>query len=137
MSRRSAWAVCQRGAGHAGGLQSNPSSVRPLPARVGRGRGHRRRPDAATFAEAHLEISLFLSASPTNSDFALGRPTSTSATASRNGPSAQWPVLVVLPLFEERILPLANPVLLQRPPLRKPIDLLNAPMIQSTVSVVQ
>lgn len=44
---------------------------------------------------------------------------------------------MVLPLFEERILPLPNPVLLQRPPLRKPIDLLNAPMIQSTVSVVQ
>lgn len=89
-------------------------------------------PRLAAFAHAHPSVSLFLSASPTHSDFALGQ-----ADLDIRYGIPQWPDLVVEPLFEEHVLPLANPAFIERLQVRTPDDLLLAPLIQSTVSVVQ
>lgn len=89
-------------------------------------------PRLAHFAQAHPGISLFLSASPTHSDFALGQ-----ADLDVRYGRPQWPDLLVQPLFEEAILPLASPAFIQRHRLREPAELLHTPLIQSTVSVVQ
>lgn len=89
-------------------------------------------PRLAHFAQAHPGISLFLSASPTHSDFALGQ-----ADLDVRYGRPQWPDLLVQPLFEEAILPLASPAFIQRHRLRDPAELLHTPLIQSTVSVVQ
>jgi len=89
-------------------------------------------PRLASFAHAQPDVSLFLSASPTHSDFALGQ-----ADLDIRYGSALWPDLVVQPLFQERILPLASPAFAARHAVHEPADLLRAPLIQSTVSVVQ
>ena len=84
------------------------------------------------FAQAHPEISLNLSAAHTHSEFALGQVDMD----IRYG-APQWPDLVVEPLFEERIVPLASPALIREHRLKRPEQLLRAPLIQSNVSVVQ
>jgi DNA-binding transcriptional LysR family regulator len=84
------------------------------------------------FAHAHPDVSLFLSASPTHSDFALGQ-----ADLDIRYGNPLWPDLIVKPLFRERILPLASPGFARAHRLKKPVDLLAAPLIQSTVSKVQ
>lgn len=84
------------------------------------------------FAEAHPEISLNLSAAHTPSDFALGQ-----ADLDLRYGVPQWPDLVVEPLFEEAILPLASPAFIQEHRLKRPEHLLGVPLIQSNVSVVQ
>jgi len=89
-------------------------------------------PRLSRFAAAHPDVSLFLSASPTHSDFALGQ-----ADLDIRYGIAQWPDLMVQPLFRERILPLASPAFARRHGAREPGELLGAPLIQSTVSVVQ
>ena len=89
-------------------------------------------PRLADFVHAYPEISLSLSASPVHSDFALGQVD----VDIRYGVS-EWPNLVVEPIFEEHILPLASPDLLARQPVHVPSDLLKRPLIQSTVSLVQ
>ena len=89
-------------------------------------------PRLAGFVHAYPEISLSLSASPVHSDFALGQVD----VDIRYG-VPEWPNLVVAPIFEERILPLASPDLLARQPVHVPSDLLKRPLIQSTVSLVQ
>ena len=48
-----------------------------------------------------------------------------------------WPDLVVEPLFEERIVPLASPAFIQAHRLKRPEHLLDVKLIQSNVSVVQ
>jgi DNA-binding transcriptional LysR family regulator len=87
---------------------------------------------AANFAQAHPGISLFLSASPTHSDFALGQ-----ADLDIRYGVPRWPDLVVQPLFEEPILPLASPAFMAAPPLACTDRAAGTPLIQSTVSVVQ
>ncbi len=89
-------------------------------------------PRLGNFVRAFPEISLSLSASPVHSDFALGQVD----VDIRYG-IPEWPNLVVEPVFEERILPLASPDLLARQPVHVPSDLLKRPLIQSTVSLVQ
>jgi DNA-binding transcriptional LysR family regulator len=84
------------------------------------------------FAQAHPEISLNLSAAHTHSDFALGQ-----ADIDIRYGVPQWPNLVVEPLFEERIVPLASPAFIQQHRLKRPEHLLDVPLIQSNVSVVQ
>jgi len=49
----------------------------------------------------------------------------------------RWPDLVVEPLFEERILPLASPAFIRTHRLKRIEQLLDAPLIQSNVNVVQ
>lgn len=89
-------------------------------------------PRLRAFAQAHPDISLNLSAAHTHSDFALGQ-----ADIDIRYGVPQWPDLVVEPLFEERIVPLASPAFIQEHRLKRPEHLLDVPLIQSTVSVVQ
>jgi LysR family glycine cleavage system transcriptional activator len=89
-------------------------------------------PRLGQFVRAYPEISLSLSASPAISEFALGQVD----IDIRYG-VPEWPNLVVEPIFEERILPLASPDLLARQPIKTPAELLQRPLIQSTLSVVQ
>lgn len=89
-------------------------------------------PRLADFARAQPEVSLFLSASHIHSNFALGQ-----ADLDIRYGVPQWPDLVVQPVFREPILPLASPMFAARHALAAPADLLLAPLIQSTVGVVQ
>jgi LysR family glycine cleavage system transcriptional activator len=89
-------------------------------------------PRIAQFAQAHPGVSLFLSASHLHSDFELGQVD----IDIRYGIPA-WPQLVVKPIFRELIMPLASAAFIERHQIRTPADLLQVPLIQSTVSVVQ
>ena len=84
------------------------------------------------FAQAFPDISFNMSASPTHSDFALGQ-----ADIDIRYGIPQWPNLVVEPLFVERIVPLASPSFMRERRLRRPDQLLDVPLIQSNVSIVQ
>jgi DNA-binding transcriptional LysR family regulator len=84
------------------------------------------------FAQAYPAIAFNMSASPTHSDFALGQ-----ADVDIRYGIPQWPGLVVEPLFVERIVPLASPSFIRERRLRRPEQLLEVPLIQSNVSVVQ
>jgi DNA-binding transcriptional LysR family regulator len=84
------------------------------------------------FAQAYPDIALNLSAAHTHSDFELGQ-----ADIDIRYGLPNWPDLVVEPLFEERILPLASPAFIQQHRLRRPEHLLRVKLIQSNVSVVQ
>lgn len=84
------------------------------------------------FAQAYPDISLNLSAAHTPSDFALGQ-----ADIDIRYGVPQWGDLVVEPLFEEAIMPLASPAFIKRHKLKLVGQLLDVPLIQSNVSVVQ
>lgn len=89
-------------------------------------------PRLGNFAEEHPGVSVFLSASPTHSDFALGQ---VDVDVRYGVPN--WPNLTAESIFEERILPLASPTFIDRHRIREPEELVHVPLIQSTVSVVQ
>ncbi len=89
-------------------------------------------PRLRAFAQAHPDISLNLSAAHTHSDFALGQ-----ADIDIRYGVPQWPDLVVEPLFEELIVPLASPAFIRKHRLQRPEHLLDVPLIQSTISIVQ
>jgi DNA-binding transcriptional LysR family regulator len=89
-------------------------------------------PRLRLFSQAYPEISLNLSAAHTHSDFALGKVD----VDIRYG-VPQWEDLVVEPLFEERIIPLASPTFIRENRLKRPEQLLAVPLIQSNVNVVQ
>ncbi len=89
-------------------------------------------PRLRSFAQAHPDISLNLSAAHTHSDFALGQ-----ADLDIRYGVPQWGDLVVEPLFEERIVPLASPAFIREHRLKRMEQLLDVPLIQSNVSVVQ
>ncbi len=89
-------------------------------------------PRLRRFAQAHPGISLNLSAAHTHSDFALGQ-----ADIDIRYGVPQWGDLVVEPLFEERIVPLASPAFIREHKLNRIAQLLEVPLIQSNVSVVQ
>lgn len=84
------------------------------------------------FAEAYPDILLNLSAAHTPSDFALGQ-----ADIDIRYGVPQWGDLVVEPLFEEAIVPLASPAFIREHRLKRAEQLLEVPLIQSNVSVVQ
>lgn len=84
------------------------------------------------FAQAHPDVSINMSASPTHSDFSLGP-----ADVDIRYGLPQWPDLVVEPLFVESVLPLASPAFIREHRLRRPEQLLELSLIQSNVSVVQ
>ncbi|MDE2095152.1 MAG: LysR family transcriptional regulator, partial [Burkholderiales bacterium] len=89
-------------------------------------------PRLRAFAQANPEISLNLSAAHTHSDFGLGQ-----ADIDIRYGVPQWPDLLVEPLFEERIVPLASPAFIREHRLKRAEQLLEVPLIQSNVSVVQ
>src|SRR5574343_266486 len=84
------------------------------------------------FSQAFPDISLNLSAAHTPSDFALGQ-----ADLDIRYGVPQWGDLVVEPLFEESIVPLASPAFIREHRLKRVEQLLELPLIQSNVSVVQ
>jgi DNA-binding transcriptional LysR family regulator len=84
------------------------------------------------FALAYPDIALNLSSAHTPSDFELGQ-----ADIDIRYGVPNWPGLVIEPLFEERILPLASPAYIQAHRLKRPEQLLGVKLIQSNVSVVQ
>lgn len=84
------------------------------------------------FTNQHPDISLYLSAAHTASDFALGQ-----ADVDIRYGLPRWPDLEIEPMFKERILPLASPAFMQQYPLADFGDLLKVPLIQSVVSVIQ
>jgi LysR family glycine cleavage system transcriptional activator len=89
-------------------------------------------PRLSGFAKAWPDISLNLSAAHTHSDFGLGQ-----ADLDIRYGVPNWPHMVVEPLFEERILPLASPAFIRQHRLKRPDQLLVVPLIQSNVNVVQ
>ena len=89
-------------------------------------------PRLPRFAKANPGIALNLSAAHTPSDFARGQ-----ADLDIRYGVPNWPDLVVEPLFEERIVPLASPTFVRQHRLRRAERLLDVPLIQSNVSVVQ
>lgn len=89
-------------------------------------------PRLADFASHHPDISLYLSAAHTPSDFGLGQ-----ADIDIRYGVPQWPNLEVHPLFTEQVLPLASRAFIRRHKLKEPEQLLDVPLIQSAVSVVQ
>lgn len=89
-------------------------------------------PRLPAFAQANPAISLNLSAAHVHSDFALGP-----ADLDIRYGVPRWPDLVVEPLFEERILPLASPAFIRAHRLKRVEQLLEVPLIQSNVNVVQ
>lgn len=89
-------------------------------------------PRLQRFAQAYPDISLNLSAAHTPSDFALGQ-----ADIDIRYGIPQWGDLVVEPLFEESIVPLASPAFIRQHKLKRVEQLLELPLIQSNVSVVQ
>lgn len=89
-------------------------------------------PRLQAFAKACPDIALNLSAAHTHSDFALGQ-----ADIDIRYGIPRWPDLVVEPLFEEHIVPLASPAFIRSHRLKRLEQLLELPLIQSNVSVVQ
>ena len=89
-------------------------------------------PRLQRFAQAYPDISLNLSAAHTPSDFALGQ-----ADVDIRYGIPQWGDLVVEPLFEEKIVPLASPAFIRAHRLKRIEQLFEVPLIQSNVSVVQ
>ncbi|MDA7415982.1 LysR substrate-binding domain-containing protein [Xenophilus arseniciresistens] len=85
------------------------------------------------FAKAHPHIALNLSAAHTPSDFELGQ-----ADVDIRYGVPQWPAnLEVEPLFEELIVPLASPEFIREHRLKTIEQLLDVPLIQSNVSLIQ
>jgi DNA-binding transcriptional LysR family regulator len=84
------------------------------------------------FAQAYPDIALNLSAAHTHSDFELGQ-----ADIDIRYGVPNWPNLVVEPLFEESLVPLANPAFIREHRLKRPEHLLGVNLIQSNVSIVQ
>ncbi len=89
-------------------------------------------PRLQAFARAYPDISLNLSAAHTHSDFALGQ-----ADIDIRYGLPRWPNVEIEPLFEESIVPLASPAFIQEHRLKRPEQLLDVPLIQSNVSIVQ
>lgn len=89
-------------------------------------------PRLPSFAKANPQIALNLSAAPTHSNFATGP----SEIDIRYGHPV-WSDLVVEPLFEERLVPMASPAFIRAHRLRHVEQLADVPLIQSNVNVMQ
>jgi DNA-binding transcriptional LysR family regulator len=89
-------------------------------------------PRLRAFATANPDITLNLSAAHTPSNFELGQ-----ADIDIRYGIPNWGDLVVEPLFEESITPLASPQFIAEHDLHQPSQLLELPLIQSSVSLVQ
>src|SRR4030095_15216965 len=89
-------------------------------------------PRLPKFLAAHSDLRVQLSAAHTHSDFSRGEVD----LDIRYG-NVKWGELHVETLFEEEMLPLASPALLQRAVLRTPEHLLAMPLIFSDINIVQ
>ncbi|HTN49165.1 MAG TPA: LysR substrate-binding domain-containing protein [Burkholderiaceae bacterium] len=89
-------------------------------------------PRLPAFLAEHPDLRVQLSAAHTHSDFSRGEVD----LDIRYG-NVKWGELHVESIFEEEILPLASPTLLQRNRLPAPEDLLGQPLIFSDINVMQ
>lgn len=89
-------------------------------------------PRLSDFTKNHPEIALFVSASPSHSNFQLG----TVDIDIRYG-IPNWRNLEIEPLGRENIMPLASKEFLQLNRIRQKRDLLKLPLIESAVNLVQ
>jgi DNA-binding transcriptional LysR family regulator len=91
-------------------------------------------PRIREFAQSHPEISLNLSAAHSQSDFALGQ---VDVDIRYGAPEWQHQDLVVEPLFEEQVIPLASPEFIRENRLKRAEQLLTVPLILSNVNLIQ
>lgn len=89
-------------------------------------------PRISEFAQTNPDIALFVSSSPSHSDFQQGLVDIDIRYGVPN-----WQHLVIEPLSTETIQPLASPDFIQAHRVRHKRDLLHVPLIQSTVNRVQ
>lgn len=89
-------------------------------------------PRLPAFLSEHPDLRIQLSAAHTHSDFSRGEVD----LDIRYG-AVKWGDLHVETIFEEEILPLVSPAMLQRTVIRSPEQLLGLPLIFSDVNVVQ
>lgn len=89
-------------------------------------------PRLSAFTREHPEIALFVSASPSHSDFQLGKVDIDIRYGVPN-----WQHLVIEPLPKESIMPLASESFLRQHRIRCKRDLLRVPLIESAVNLVQ
>jgi len=89
-------------------------------------------PRLSQFMRQHAEIRIQLSSSHTHSDFSRGEVD----LDIRYG-AAFWRDLHVETLFNEEVLPMAHPALLERLDIRAPEDLLSQPLVFSEINLVQ
>ena len=89
-------------------------------------------PRLKDFAKDHPNISFSMSSSVLHSDFAAGH-----ADIDIRYGVPHWPQLTVRPIFDEQVMPLASPAFIRRHRIASPDDLMQVPLIQSTVGVVQ
>lgn len=89
-------------------------------------------PRIARFTQRFPATSLVLSASHVHSVFQLGLVDIDIRYGIPN-----WPNLEVEPIFTEKVMPLASPEFIRAHALHQPVDLMRAPLIQSSVNVAQ
>jgi DNA-binding transcriptional LysR family regulator len=89
-------------------------------------------PRLADFARSHPDIALSLSSSVTPTDF-----DSAQVDIDIRYGIPSWPRLNVIPIFQEKILPLASPEFIEQHNIQKPQDLKSLPLIQSAVNLLQ
>jgi LysR family transcriptional regulator, glycine cleavage system transcriptional activator len=89
-------------------------------------------PRLTRFSALHPEIRISLSASHTHSDFSQGNID----LDIRYGIS-RWPELFTETIFQEEILPLISPALMEKLAPARPSDLLELPLIFSEVQIIQ
>ena len=89
-------------------------------------------PRLPDLAVALPSVALSLSSSVAPSDF-----TGDDVDIDVRYGTPNWPQLEVIPIFEERVLPLASPTFIEAHGIETPEDLLRVPLIQSTVNMVQ
>jgi DNA-binding transcriptional LysR family regulator len=89
-------------------------------------------PRLSDFARHHPDVSLYVSASPQHSDFQLGQIDIDIRYGVPN-----WQHVEIEPLATELIQPMTSPGFLKAHAVRHKQDLLQLPLIQSTVNLVQ
>ena len=89
-------------------------------------------PRLKDFAKEHPDISFSMSSSVAHSEFTAGH---TDVDIRYGVP--YWPQLTVRPIFDEQVMPLASPAFIKRHRIASPDDLMQVPLIQSTVGVLQ
>ncbi len=89
-------------------------------------------PRLTDFAKTYPDISLTLSSSVMPSDF-----DSAQVDLDIRYGLPVWEGVKVVPIYQERLLPLASPEFIKQHNIKKPEDLINLPLIKSSVNILQ
>lgn len=89
-------------------------------------------PRLTDFAKTYPDISLTLSSSVMPSDF-----DSAQVDLDIRYGLPVWEGVKVVPIYQERLLPLASPEFIKQHNIKKPEDLINLPLINSSVNILQ